>query len=98
MGVGITEAVCQAFVVVGHKQNEFSIFGKELLTLVKPVRAVLWVICCYSIMASSEVFEVVLNGGAPWGFRLQGGKEFRAPLRIAKVSAGLLIFQLAVLM
>jgi len=38
------------------------------------------------IMASSEVYEVVLSGGAPWGFRLQGGKEFRAPLRIAKVS------------
>ena len=35
-------------------------------------------------MASSEVYEVVLSGGAPWGFRLQGGKEFRAPLRIAK--------------
>ena len=43
--------------------------------------------CCYSSdMASSEVREVVLNGGAPWGFRLQGGNEFRAPLRIAKVS------------
>ncbi|XP_068735853.1 sorbin and SH3 domain-containing protein 1 homolog isoform X3 [Montipora capricornis] len=37
-------------------------------------------------MASSEVREVVLNGGAPWGFRLQGGNEFRAPLRIAKVT------------
>jgi len=37
-------------------------------------------------MASSEVYEVVLSGGAPWGFRLQGGKEFGAPLRIAKVS------------
>ena len=34
---------------------------------------------------ASEVYEVVLTGGAPWGFRLQGGKEFRAPLRIAKV-------------
>ena len=30
-------------------------------------------------------FEVFLQGGAPWGFRLQGGKEFRAPLKIAKV-------------
>ncbi|XP_020617845.1 PDZ and LIM domain protein 7-like isoform X2 [Orbicella faveolata] len=37
-------------------------------------------------MASSEVYEVVLSGGAPWGFRLQGGKEFGAPLRIAKVT------------
>ena len=40
-----------------------------------------------SVMASSEAFEVVLAGGGPWGFRLQGGKEFRAPLKIAKVCA-----------
>ncbi|EDO30217.1 predicted protein [Nematostella vectensis] len=39
-------------------------------------------------MASSEVFQVVLSGGAPWGFRLQGGKDFRAPLKIAKVEQG----------
>lgn len=32
-----------------------------------------------------ETFEVSLRGSAPWGFRLQGGKEFRAPLLIAKV-------------
>ncbi|XP_067047451.1 sorbin and SH3 domain-containing protein 1 homolog isoform X2 [Acropora muricata] len=38
-------------------------------------------------MASGEEYEVVLSGGAPWGFRLQGGKEFRAPLRIAKVTS-----------
>lgn len=30
-------------------------------------------------------FEVFLQGGSPWGFRLQGGKEFRVPLRISKV-------------
>lgn len=35
---------------------------------------------------ASETFEVFLKGGSPWGFRLQGGKEFRAPLLIAKVS------------
>lgn len=35
---------------------------------------------------ASETFEVHLQGGSPWGFRLQGGKEFRAPLLIAKVS------------
>lgn len=35
---------------------------------------------------ASETFEVQLQGGSPWGFRLQGGKEFRAPLLIAKVS------------
>ncbi|CAB3978753.1 PDZ and LIM domain 7-like, partial [Paramuricea clavata] len=37
---------------------------------------------------ASETFEVSLYGGSPWGFRLQGGKEFRAPLLIAKVTAG----------
>ncbi|XP_028402163.1 vinexin-like isoform X2 [Dendronephthya gigantea] len=37
---------------------------------------------------ASETFEVSLHGGSPWGFRLQGGKEFRAPLLIAKVTAG----------
>ena len=30
-------------------------------------------------------FTVVLEGGSPWGFRLQGGREFNEPLRIAKV-------------
>ena len=30
-------------------------------------------------------FEVYLQGGPPWGFRLQGGREFRMPIRIAKV-------------
>eukprot|EP00117_Sycon_ciliatum_P006155 scpid25991/ scgid9812/ Sorbin and SH3 domain-containing protein 1; Ponsin; SH3 domain protein 5; SH3P12; c-Cbl-associated protein len=40
-------------------------------------------------MASDgEHFDVVLTGGAPWGFRLQGGREFRSPLRILKVTAG----------
>ena len=34
----------------------------------------------------STGFQVCLTGGAPWGFRLHGGKEFRAPLRIAKVT------------
>eukprot|EP00794_Sanderia_malayensis_P012177 gene12177-13434_t len=31
-------------------------------------------------------FHVYLGGGSPWGFRLQGGKEFRTPLRVAKVT------------
>ena len=30
---------------------------------------------------------VTLDGGPPWGFRLQGGQEFEEPLSIAKVSA-----------
>lgn len=33
-------------------------------------------------------YEVYLQGGSPWGFRLQGGKEFRVPLKIAKVEPG----------
>ena len=41
---------------------------------------------------ASETFEVSLHGGSPWGFRLQGGKEFRAPLLIAKVSKQCLNF------
>ena len=32
-------------------------------------------------------FSVVVEGGRPWGFSLQGGLEFRAPLRVGKVSA-----------
>ena len=32
------------------------------------------------------VFTVCLKGGLPWGLRLQGGREFNEPIRIAKVS------------
>ena len=31
-------------------------------------------------------FEVVLKGGAPWGFSLKGGSEHHCPITIAKVS------------
>ena len=30
-------------------------------------------------------FTVMLEGGRPWGFSLQGGLEFRSPLRVGKV-------------
>ena len=30
-------------------------------------------------------FSVVVEGGRPWGFTLQGGLEFRAPIRVGKV-------------
>ena len=30
-------------------------------------------------------YTVVLEGGTPWGFRLEGGSEFSEPLKIAKV-------------
>lgn len=35
-------------------------------------------------MVAEEVV-VTLSGGAPWGFRLQGGAEHQKPLQVAKV-------------
>jgi len=35
-------------------------------------------------MVAEEVV-VTLSGGAPWGFRLQGGAEHQNPLQVAKV-------------
>lgn len=32
-----------------------------------------------------ESYKVMLNGPAPWGFRLQGGKDFSMPLSISRV-------------
>lgn len=32
-------------------------------------------------------YTVTLNGPAPWGFRLQGGKDFNMPLTISRVSS-----------
>lgn len=32
-----------------------------------------------------ELVEVLLEGGAPWGFTLRGGTEHREPLVITKV-------------
>lgn len=34
-----------------------------------------------------EEYKVTLDGPAPWGFRLQGGKDFNMPLSISRVSA-----------
>jgi hypothetical protein len=39
---------------------------------------------------STESYEVVLYGGGPFGFRLQGGKEFGRGLAIQSV--GLFIY------
>lgn len=36
-------------------------------------------------MVAEEVV-ITLSGGAPWGFRLQGGVEHQKPLQVAKVS------------
>lgn len=30
-------------------------------------------------------YAVVLKGGPPWGFRIQGGREFNEPITVAKV-------------
>lgn len=30
--------------------------------------------------------EVVLEGGVPWGFRMQGGADVNTPLRVSRVS------------
>ena len=31
-------------------------------------------------------YEVILDGGGPWGIRLQGGKDFGVSLNVARVS------------
>ncbi|XP_056019296.1 uncharacterized protein LOC125671809 isoform X31 [Ostrea edulis] len=31
-------------------------------------------------------YAVVLKGGPPWGFRIQGGKEFNEPISVAKIN------------
>ncbi|KAF4790751.1 PDZ and LIM domain 7 [Turdus rufiventris] len=35
-----------------------------------------------------ESYKVMLNGPAPWGFRLQGGKDFSMPLSISRLTVG----------
>ncbi|XP_074398166.1 synaptopodin-2 isoform X2 [Zonotrichia albicollis] len=36
-------------------------------------------------MGTGDYLCIAMSGGAPWGFRLQGGKEHKQPLQIAKV-------------
>ncbi|XP_045058311.2 synaptopodin-2 isoform X2 [Desmodus rotundus] len=36
-------------------------------------------------MGTGEFVCVSMTGGAPWGFRLQGGREQKQPLRVAKI-------------
>lgn len=36
----------------------------------------------------SSTYTVALNGPAPWGFRLQGGKDFNMPLTISRITPG----------
>ena len=37
------------------------------------------------VRAKMSSYTVTLNGPAPWGFRLQGGKDFNMPLTISRV-------------
>uniref|UniRef100_A0A3P8YWW5 PDZ domain-containing protein n=1 Tax=Esox lucius TaxID=8010 RepID=A0A3P8YWW5_ESOLU len=35
-----------------------------------------------------NTYSITLNGPAPWGFRLQGGKDFSMPLTISRLTPG----------
>ncbi|XP_043559657.1 PDZ and LIM domain protein 7 isoform X2 [Chiloscyllium plagiosum] len=35
-----------------------------------------------------ELYKVTLEGPAPWGFRLQGGKDFNKPLTMSRITPG----------
>ncbi|KAI1231673.1 hypothetical protein IHE44_0007751 [Lamprotornis superbus] len=37
---------------------------------------------------STMAYSVTLNGPGPWGFRLQGGKDFNMPLTISRITPG----------
>ncbi|XP_058852608.1 PDZ and LIM domain protein 7-like [Acipenser ruthenus] len=38
--------------------------------------------------SSMDVYSVTLEGPAPWGFRLQGGKDFSMPLTVSRLTPG----------
>ncbi|XP_043925251.1 uncharacterized protein LOC122799918 isoform X1 [Protopterus annectens] len=39
-------------------------------------------------MSNIEMYKVTLESPAPWGFRLQGGKDFNMPLSMSRLSPG----------
>ncbi|XP_061473609.1 PDZ and LIM domain protein 7 isoform X9 [Rhineura floridana] len=39
-------------------------------------------------MSDIDSYKVLLDGPAPWGFRLQGGKDFNMPLSISRLTPG----------
>ncbi|XP_044306874.1 PDZ and LIM domain protein 7 isoform X3 [Varanus komodoensis] len=39
-------------------------------------------------MSDMDSYKVLLDGPAPWGFRLQGGKDFNMPLSISRLTPG----------
>uniref|UniRef100_A0AAZ3QEB2 PDZ domain-containing protein n=1 Tax=Oncorhynchus tshawytscha TaxID=74940 RepID=A0AAZ3QEB2_ONCTS len=38
--------------------------------------------------AAMSIYCITLNGPAPWGFRLQGGKDFSMPLTVSRLTPG----------
>nr|1WJL_A Chain A, Cypher protein [Mus musculus] len=38
--------------------------------------------------SSGMSYSVTLTGPGPWGFRLQGGKDFNMPLTISRITPG----------
>ena len=39
----------------------------------------------YFLPKAMNVYSITLAGPAPWGFRLQGGKDFSMPLTVSRV-------------
>uniref|UniRef100_J3S4U2 PDZ and LIM domain protein 7 n=1 Tax=Crotalus adamanteus TaxID=8729 RepID=J3S4U2_CROAD len=39
-------------------------------------------------MSDMDSYKILLDGPAPWGFRLQGGKDFNMPLSISRLTPG----------
>ncbi|KAI2665012.1 PDZ and LIM domain protein 5 [Labeo rohita] len=67
--------------MTGHPSDPWNIpavFCEEFLSFWQPLRCVLYQ------TAMSGKYSVVLQGPAPWGFRLQGGKDFNMPLSISR--------------
>lgn len=59
-----------------HLQDKFSMFFCK------------WMLPnCTRKMGTGDYLCIAMSGGAPWGFRLQGGKEQKQPLQIAKVGS-----------
>lgn len=44
--------------------------------------------CSVSRYIMNTNYNVTLDGPAPWGFRLQGGKDFCLPLTISRLTDG----------
>ncbi len=43
------------------------------------------------LFKAMNVYSVTLSGPSPWGFRLQGGKDFSMPLTVSRVRICLLL-------